>query len=458
ETKFLLLGPPDVGKTTFMKQMRIINTAGYEEDLCAHVRSVFQDLVRSMQTIIRAMDLLGIPYQNPANIECAMIVSSVRLTDITTGEYGERNCIVDELNPMTKTVALPCNLAEALRRLWDDDGIQECYGRRIEYGLAEGSQHFVTNIGRITMPGYVPSQEDYLCIKTPSKGISEYSMIIDNEFPSRIVDVGEQKSETKKWIHCFEEVSGVIFMVSLSDYDNLEKMEESRKLFQLIASSNWFTESHILLLLNKKDVLEEKVGHGLPFGHFHPDFRGISTDAPSCREHIRRMFAQLEPDRPVYFFFTCATDTEDIKYVLPTLREIASVKTGVRSREPSDAASSTSAMAAVAAAMNGVSTAAAVGAIASPGPALVCAPTVVSTTTTPVTRHNHPSPPATPRTPQQVMPVLQLPTSGPQLSAQHQHGVVVSAAPPHRHRPGAISGSVRPLYIYRGFAHGAGGQ
>lgn len=61
------------------------------------------------------------------------------------------------------------NLVEALRRLWDDPGIKECYKRRIEYGLGEGAQHFVKNITRITTSGYVPSQEDYLCIKTPSK-------------------------------------------------------------------------------------------------------------------------------------------------------------------------------------------------------------------------------------------------------------------------------------------------
>lgn len=81
--------------------------------------------------------------------------------------------------------ALPCNLAEALRRLWEDGGIQECYGRRIEYGLTEGSQHFVTNINRITMPGYVPSQEDYLCIKTPSKGMLHRWLL--TEFPRQLM-------------------------------------------------------------------------------------------------------------------------------------------------------------------------------------------------------------------------------------------------------------------------------
>jgi hypothetical protein len=38
-------------------------------------------------------------------------------------------------------------------------------------------------------------------------------------FPCRIVDVGGQKSERKKWIHCFENVIALIYLASLSEYD-----------------------------------------------------------------------------------------------------------------------------------------------------------------------------------------------------------------------------------------------
>ena len=38
-------------------------------------------------------------------------------------------------------------------------------------------------------------------------------------FPRRIVDVGGQKSERKKWIHCFENVIALIYLASLSEYD-----------------------------------------------------------------------------------------------------------------------------------------------------------------------------------------------------------------------------------------------
>ena len=35
----------------------------------------------------------------------------------------------------------------------------------------------------------------------------------------RMVDVGGQRSERRKWIHCFENVTSVMFLVALSEYD-----------------------------------------------------------------------------------------------------------------------------------------------------------------------------------------------------------------------------------------------
>jgi hypothetical protein len=34
-------------------------------------------------------------------------------------------------------------------------------------------------------------------------------------------DVGGQRSERKKWIHCFENVTAIIFLVAISEYDQV---------------------------------------------------------------------------------------------------------------------------------------------------------------------------------------------------------------------------------------------
>lgn len=63
-------------------------------------------------------------------------------------------------------------------------------------------------------------------------------------------DVGGQRSERKKWIHCFENVTSIIFCVALSEYDQV-LLEESNQvcLGALHHPAHaplliWFSESH----------------------------------------------------------------------------------------------------------------------------------------------------------------------------------------------------------------------
>lgn len=79
-------------------------------------------------------------------------------------------------------------------------------------------------------------------------------------------DVGGQRSERKKWIHCFEGVTSIIFCTALSEYDQMlleektiNRMEESLVLFEDIINSKWFLRTSIILFLNKTDVFKAKI-------------------------------------------------------------------------------------------------------------------------------------------------------------------------------------------------------
>ena len=78
--------------------------------------------------------------------------------------------------------------------------------------------------------------------------------------------MGGQRSERKKWIHCFEDVMLILFLTAVSEYDQVlaedeatNRMQESLHLFRTILHYHWFTSTNVILFLNKMDVLEEKV-------------------------------------------------------------------------------------------------------------------------------------------------------------------------------------------------------
>lgn len=60
-------------------------------------------------------------------------------------------------------------------------------------------------------------------------------------------DVGGQRSERKKWIHCFENVTSIIFCVALSEYDQV-LLEESSQVFLSLFSGFGFVYFYLYSL------------------------------------------------------------------------------------------------------------------------------------------------------------------------------------------------------------------
>lgn len=61
-------GTGESGKSTFIKQMRIIHGAGYsDEDKRGFTKLVYQNIFTAMQSMIRAMETLKIPYKYEQN-------------------------------------------------------------------------------------------------------------------------------------------------------------------------------------------------------------------------------------------------------------------------------------------------------------------------------------------------------------------------------------------------------
>lgn len=308
ELKLLLLGTGESGKSTFIKQMRIIHGAGYsDDDKRGFIKLVYQNIFMAMQSMIDAMRLLHITYCNPENEENATLVKSKVYENVTTLEEP---------------------YISAIKSLWNDPGIQDCYDRRREYQLTDSAKYYLDDLDRITDTSFLPTEQDILRARVPTTGIIEYPFDLDSII-FRMVDVGGQRSERRKWIHCFENVTSIIFLVALSEYDqilfesdNENRMEESKALFKTIITYPWFQSSSIILFLNKKDLLEEKILHSHLVDYF-PEYEGRMKDAVEAREFILKIFVELNPDpeKIIYSHFTCATDTDNIRFVFAAVKD-----------------------------------------------------------------------------------------------------------------------------------------
>lgn len=196
-----------------------------------------------------------------------------------------------------------------------------CLSRPIDRNTDSVSSYF-DNISRIAQHDYMPNDQDVLRSRVKTTGITETTFII-GELTYRMFDVGGQRSERKKWIHCFENVTTILFLVAISEYDQLlfedetvNRMQEALTLFDSICNSRWFTKTSIILFLNKIDRFKEKLNVS-PMKNYFPDYEGGDDYSAAC-DYILNRFVSLNQHeaKQIYTHFTCATDTTQIRFVM----------------------------------------------------------------------------------------------------------------------------------------------
>ncbi|KAI8038694.1 hypothetical protein M5D96_008602 [Drosophila gunungcola] len=159
ELKLLVLGPGESGKSTFIKQMRIIHAKGFSpKETRGYIKLVYQNIFMAMQSMIKAMDKLDISYGHEDHIELAYLVMSI---------------------PYEKVETFEDPYVTAIKRLWGDAGIQKCYDRRSEYQLTDSTEYFLNDIARIENVFYLPTEQDILRVRVATVEILEYQFNLD---------------------------------------------------------------------------------------------------------------------------------------------------------------------------------------------------------------------------------------------------------------------------------------
>lgn len=95
---------------------------------------------------------------------------------------------------------------------------KRCLSWKTAQGGTNGHNSFCNDVERLWDKNYVPTDQDLLRSRLRTTGITETVFDL-GQLTYRMFDVGGQRSERKKWIHCFENVNCLLFLVAISGYD-----------------------------------------------------------------------------------------------------------------------------------------------------------------------------------------------------------------------------------------------
>ncbi|KAI8629951.1 G protein alpha subunit [Xylariaceae sp. FL1651] len=311
EVKLLLLGAGESGKSTVLKQMKLIYAQGFSKTEKLEWKPVvFGNVIQSMRLIFDAMEDYSIEFERKEN------------------EKNKELILVDtEIGPND---SLPQDYLIPVKSLWADAGVQKAILKGNEYALHDNLAYFCEDADRLWDPGYVPTDQDLLRSRLRTTGITETVFDL-GQLTYRMFDVGGQRSERKKWIHCFENVTCLLFLVAISGYDQClvedkdgNQMNEALMLWESIANSHWFTKSSLILFLNKMDLFREKIASSPITSHGFTDYRGPPDDHKQASKYFMDKFRALNrnPEKEIYAHFTNATDTNLLKITMTAVQDM----------------------------------------------------------------------------------------------------------------------------------------
>lgn len=149
-----------------------------------------------------------------------------------------------------------------------------------------------------------------------------------------VYDVGGARTQRAAWVPYFDAVDAIIFIVSLSSFDqslsedpSINRMEDSLRSFRDLVGSKILKNVNIILFLNKIDLLESKLASGVQLGQYFKRYgdRPNTTEAVAKCEWVRFIVKTITDTLPQDFRskFTAIYD----KYTPPHAKRVFNIHT-----------------------------------------------------------------------------------------------------------------------------------
>ncbi|KAH8831637.1 guanine nucleotide binding protein, alpha subunit [Flagelloscypha sp. PMI_526] len=256
------------------------------------------------------------------------------------GKHGDNSKIVldphVETDPMVQTVGkMLGDVHEEIQMLWSHPIVRGLIKRR-KLKLDEWAEFFFRNIIRIVETGYIPTIDDILHARIQTMGVAEH--VFDVNIHGKAVawhlfDVGGARGQRHSWVPFFDDANAIIFVAPVSAFDQYleedprtNRIDDSLQLFTQICSNTLLKNVHLVLFLNKTDLLRMKLERGLIVRKYITSFGDRSNDYETVVQYFRAHFLQVhrrnnENRRVLYTHFTNVTDTKATQRIIGNVRD-----------------------------------------------------------------------------------------------------------------------------------------
>jgi GTPase SAR1 family protein len=243
--KLLVLGTGESGKSTVFKQMKILYSL--PDPPAKFIMICRANLFGNAHAVMDGMEKLGITFKTGKGALAGAMLKAAPADGQPSGDA-----------PLS-------SYAPAFKDMYLDPGTAEAIERAAEYQLNDSTIYFWERADELLKHDYTPTEQDVLRARVRTTGIVQQNFQI-GEKKYTMFDVGGQRNERRKWIHCFDNVTAVIFVTAISEYDqllyedeNTNRIDEALVLFDQICNHPSFKKTSMILFLNKRDLFEKKL-------------------------------------------------------------------------------------------------------------------------------------------------------------------------------------------------------
>ncbi|KAI8901319.1 guanine nucleotide binding protein, alpha subunit [Globomyces pollinis-pini] len=291
EPKILILGSSDSGKSTFLKQLKILHGGGFT----AEERKIAKNGV--LKNILSVIEQL---LNNSTDAIKKKYELVTKFISLETGPFMD----------------FPEIIVNLLTTIWNDSNIKTTF-ISLEQEFPASTSFFFDKLTQISTKSYIMTDSDILLLRTVTQTISDTVFPIQGK-NMHFYDVSGLKHHRKSWIPYFQDITAIVFVVALSSYDQMmmedptmNRMVDALNLFDFIVNHKLLVNPDMILFLNKTDLFSAKVKTSFIKPHF-PDYNQRDGSVSEGSRFFEKKFMGLKKNEKklMMVHFTCCTDTK----------------------------------------------------------------------------------------------------------------------------------------------------